>query len=214
MEIEVQGATGKHSLWSCFTCLFAFHHWLALWLEASYSTSLSLKVSICNMRIITVQWLQSWNETMFAPLKKSYDKSRQHIKNWRYHSANKGPYSQSCVFSSSHVRMYELDDKVEHQRTDAFKLWCWRRLWRVPWTTKRSTQSPVNSKGNQSWIFIGRIDAEAPILWPLDAKSRLTGKDPDAGQDWGQEENGDDRGLDDWMASLTQQTWVWANSGR
>ena len=51
---------------------------------------------------------------------------------------------------------------------------------------------PVNPKRNQPWIFIGRIDAEgeAPILWPLDAKSRLTGKDPDAGKDWKQKENG------------------------
>ena len=49
---------------------------------------------------------------------------------------------------------------------------------------------PVNSKGNQFWIFIGRTDAEAPILWPPDGKSQLTGKDPDAGKDWGQEENG------------------------
>ena len=49
---------------------------------------------------------------------------------------------------------------------------------------------PVNPKGNQPWILIGRTDAEAPILWPPDAKSQLTGKDPDAGKDWGQEENG------------------------
>ena len=51
---------------------------------------------------------------------------------------------------------------------------------------------PVNPKGNQAWIFIGRIDAEAeaPILWPPDAKSRLIGKDPDYGTDWGQEEKG------------------------
>ena len=51
---------------------------------------------------------------------------------------------------------------------------------------------PVHPKGNQSWIFIGRTDAEAetPILWPPDAKNRLTGKDPDAGKDWRQEEKG------------------------
>ena len=49
---------------------------------------------------------------------------------------------------------------------------------------------PVNPKGNQSWIFIGRTDAEAPILWPPDAKNGLTGKDHDAGQDWRQEEKG------------------------
>ena len=72
----------------------------------------------------------------------------------------------------------------------AFELWCWRRLLRVSWTTRRSNQSIL--KGNQSWIFIGKTDAEAEtlILWPPDAKSRLIGKDPDAGKDWGQEEKG------------------------
>ena len=72
----------------------------------------------------------------------------------------------------------------------------------------------VNPKGNQSWIFIGRTDAEAetPILWPLDAKNRLTGKDPDAGRDWGQEEKGT-TGRDGWMASPTRWAWVWVSSG-
>ena len=68
---------------------------------------------------------------------------------------------------------------------DAFELWCWRRLLRVPWTARIK---PVNPKGNQSWIFIGRTDAEALILWPPDTKSCLIGKDPDAGKEWGQEE--------------------------
>ena len=68
--------------------------------------------------------------------------------------------------------------KAEHWRTDAFELWYWRRLSRVPWTARRSNQS---IKGNLSWIFIGRTDAEAeaPILWPPDAKKWLIGKDPD-----------------------------------
>ena len=75
---------------------------------------------------------------------------------------------------------------------------------------------PVHPKGNQPWLFIGRTDAEAeiPILWPPDAKNRLLGKDPDAGKDWGEEEKSGDGGWDGWMASLTQWTWVWANSGR
>ena len=79
--------------------------------------------------------------------------------------------------------------KAECQRIDAFELWCWRRLLRVPWTARRSKQS-INHKGNQSWIFIGRTDAEAeiPTLWPPDAKNWLIGKDPDAGKDWRQEE--------------------------
>ena len=75
--------------------------------------------------------------------------------------------------------------KAERRRINAFELWCWRRLLRVPLTARRSNQS----KGDQSWVFIGRAvaEAETPILWPPDAKSWLTGKDPDAGKDWGQE---------------------------
>ena len=74
--------------------------------------------------------------------------------------------------------------KAEHQRIDAFKLWCWRRLLRVPWAVRRS--DPVNPIGNQPWIFIRRTDpeAEALILWSPDEKSWLIWKDPDAGKDW------------------------------
>ena len=73
---------------------------------------------------------------------------------------------------------------------------------------------PVHPKGNQSWIFIRRTDAEAetPILWPPDVKNRLIGKDPDVGKEWSWE-NGDDRRWDGWMASSKQWTWVWVNSG-
>ena len=69
---------------------------------------------------------------------------------------------------------------------------------------------PVHSKGDRSWVFFGRTDAKAetPVLWPPHAKSWLIGKDSDAGRDWGQ-----DRGWDGWMASPTQWTWVWVNSG-
>ena len=75
---------------------------------------------------------------------------------------------------------------------------------------------PVNPKGNQSWIFIGRTDAEceAPILRPPDVKSRFIRGDPDAGKDWRQDDKGDNRGRDGWRASLTQWTWIWANSTR
>ena len=71
---------------------------------------------------------------------------------------------------------------------------------------------PVHPKGDQSWIFIGRTEAQTPVLWPLDAKSWLIGKDPDAGKDWGQGRRGrqSTRG---WMASSTRWTWVWVNSG-
>ena len=77
--------------------------------------------------------------------------------------------------------------KEECQRIDAFELWCWRRLLKSPLDCKEI--KPAHPKGNQSWIFIGRTDAEAetPVLWPPDANSWHIGKDPDAGQDWGQE---------------------------
>ena len=71
-------------------------------------------------------------------------------------------------------------------RIDAFELWCWRRLLRVPWTAGRSNQFWIF----KFWIFIGRIDDEAPILLPPDAKNWLIRKDPDARKDWGQEEMG------------------------
>ena len=116
--------------------------------------------------------------------------SRQHIKKQRPYFSNKGPSSQSYGFSSS---MYGCErwtiKKAEHQRIDAFELRCWRRLLRVHWMAEIQ---PVHPKGNQSWIFIGRTDAEAetPILWLPDVKHRLIGKDPDAGKDWRQEEKG------------------------
>ena len=122
-------------------------------------------------------------------LKKSYDQPRQHIKNQRHHFANKGPYGQSYCFSSSHVWMWELD----YTESWVLKNWCF-------WTMvlEKTLESlldckeikPVNTKGNQSWIFIRRTDAEAPILWPPDVKNWLIGKDPDAGKDWMLEEKG------------------------
>ena len=103
---------------------------------------------------------------------------------------DKGPYCQSYGFSSSHAWMWELD----HKKSWALKNRCF-------WTVVLMTlESPLDSKeiwqvhpkGNQSWTFIGRTDAEAeaPSLWPPDAKNWLTGKDPDAWKDWGQEVQG------------------------
>ena len=111
-----------------------------------------------------------------------------HIKKLRHHFADKGLNRQSYGFSSSHVWMWELDYKESRApKNDAFELWCWRAL-ESPFDSKEI--QPVNPKGNHPWIFIRRTDAEAeaPILWPPDAKSWLIGKDPDAGKDWNQEE--------------------------
>ena len=76
--------------------------------------------------------------------------------------------------------------KADHQKTDVFELWCWRRL------LDCKDIKLINPKGNQSWIFIGRTDAEAetPILWSSDVKNWLNGKDTDAGKDWRREKNG------------------------
>ena len=124
-------------------------------------------------------------------LEKSYDKRRQHVKKQRHYFTEKGLYSQSYGFSSSHVCMWEFD--VEESW--APKNWC---FWTV--VLEKTLESPLDCKeirpvhpvGDQSWVFIGRTnaDAETPILWPPHVKSWLTGKDPDAGRDWGQEEKG------------------------
>jgi len=116
---------------------------------------------------------------------------RERIKKLRHYFADKGPSSQSCGFTSSYVWIWELD----HKKSWDPKNWC---FWTV--VLEKILESsldfkeikPVNPKGNQSWIFIGMTDAEAetPILWPPDGKNRFTGKDPDAGQDWRQEEKG------------------------
>ena len=105
--------------------------------------------------------------------------------------------------------MWELD----HEKSWALKNWC---FWTV--VLEKTLESPLDckeiqpvpSKGDKSWMFIGRTDVEAEtsVFWPLDAKSWLIWKDPDAGKDWG-----DDRGWGGWMVSVTWWTWVWVNSG-
>ena len=118
---------------------------------------------------------------------KNYDQPRQHIKKQRHYFANKGLSRQGYGFS---VVMCGCESwtikKAEHQRIDAFELWYWRRLLRV------MDSKEIHPKGNQSWIFIGRTDAEAEtsILWLTDAKYWLIGKYPDAGKDWRQEKKG------------------------
>ena len=157
---------------------------------------------------------------MLAPWKKSYNKPRQHIIKQRHYFANKGPSSQSYGFSSSHVWIWELD----HKEGWGPKNWC---FWAV--VLEKTLESPldckeiqtVNPKGNQSWIFIGRTDAEAetPVLWPPDAKGQLIGKDPTHWKrPWCLERlkaggEGDDRVWDGWMALPNRWTWVWVNSG-
>ena len=114
----------------------------------------------------------------------------QCIKKQRHYFTEKVHTFNAMVFP---VVMYGCEGwtikQAEHWRINAFEMWCWRKL-ESPLDCKEI--KPVNPKGNQPWIFIGRTDAEAeaPILMPPDAKSRLTGKDPDVNKDWRQEEKG------------------------
>ena len=137
------------------------------------------------------------------------DQPRQHIQKQRHFFANKGPSIQ-CYFSSIYIRMWELD----YKESWAPKNWC---FWTV--VLKKTLESPLNckeiqpvhSKGDQSWVFIGRtaVEGETPILWPPDVKSWLTGKTLMLGKIEGGRRRGH-RGWDHWKASTTWWTWVWA----
>ena len=130
----------------------------------------------------------------FHSRRESHDKPRQHIRKQRYHFADKRLYSQSYGFSSSHLWMWELDRKEGW----APKKWCfWTEVLGKTLESPLDSKEiqPVHPKGNQSWIVIGRTDAEAetPILLLPDMKSQLIGKDPDAGKDWRKRRRGPQR---------------------
>ena len=146
-----------------------------------------------------------------APWKKSYDQPRQHIKRQRHYFANKCLYIQGYDFSSSHIWMWELD----YKESLVPKNWY---FWNVLEKTLESPLDckeiqPVNPRGNQSWIFIGRTDAEAEtpyfghLMWRVDSleKTLMMERLKVGGE-------GDDRGWDGWMASPTQWTWAWVSS--
>ena len=136
-------------------------------------------------------WLQPWNFKKRVFLGRIAMSSPDSVLKSRHHFANKGPYSQSYVFPSSRVWMWELGYK---------KSWALKHLHFWTMVLEKTLESPldskeikrVNPKGNQPWIFIGRTDAEveAPIIWPPDVKSQLVGKDPDVRKDWRQKERG------------------------
>ena len=113
---------------------------------------------------------------ILTPWKKNYDKPKQHIKKQRHYFTNKGPCSLSYGFSSSHVWMWVLDHKEGWALIDAFWMVVLEKTPESPLDCKEI--QPVHPKGNQSWIFIGRTDAEAqaPILWPPDSRDDLLEK--------------------------------------
>ena len=131
--------------------------------------------------------------------------SRQHIEKQRHHFAKKGLYSQSYSFSSSHWTLKQ----AEWRRIDTFKLWCWRRFLRLPWTARRSNQSILKE--------INPENSLERVMLP-DVKSWLVGKDPDAMKNWGQKKatedemvgwhyqfNGHEFGL--WEIVKDRETW-------
>ena len=152
---------------------------------------------------------------MLTPWNKSYNKPRQHIKKQRHHFVNKGSYSQSYDFSSSHIEMWELNCKES---------WVLNNWWFWTVLLEKTLESPLDSKeiqsvhpqGNQLWMFIGRTDteAEAPMHWLPAGKSQLVGKNPWCWERLSIGREGDDKGCDGCMVSPTQWTWVWANSRR
>ena len=124
---------------------------------------------------------------LLAPWKESYDTPKQQLKNRDITLQTNVLIVKDMVFP---VVIYRCDRwtimKVECQRIDTFELWCWRRLFESPLDNKEI--KPVNPKGNQPWIFIGKINAKTPILWAPDTKNQLIGKDPDARKDWRQKD--------------------------
>ena len=149
---------------------------------------------------------------MLAPWKESYNQHRHYIKKLRHYFANKGPSSQGYGFSCGHVWMWELD----YKESWALKNWCFCTV-----VLEKTLESlldckeiqPIHPKGNQSWIFIGRTDAEAETNALATGCEELT----HLLRPWCWERlkaggEGDNRGWDSWMASLTQWTWGWADS--
>ena len=120
---------------------------------------------------------------MLAPWKKSYDQPRQHIKKQRCYFANKSPSSQSYGFSSGHVWMWNwIMKKAEARRIDAFELWCWRRLLRVPWTARRSNQS-ILKETSHAYSLKGlmlrlKLQYLGHLMWRTDSlqKTLMLGK--------------------------------------
>ena len=138
---------------------------------------------------------------------------KQHIQKQRHYFVNKSPSIQGYGFSSGHVWMWELDcEDGWVLKNGCFSTVVLEKTLESPLHCKEI--QPVHPEGDQPWDFFGRNDAKAetPGLWPPHVKSWLIGKDSDAGRDWGLGGEGDDRGWDGWMASLTRWTWVWVSS--
>ena len=139
---------------------------------------------------------------------------RQLIKKHRHYFANKGQSSQSYGFS---IIMYGCESwtvkKPECQSIDAFELWCWRRLLTVPWTARKSNKSILKEISPEYWLEGLMLKLKLQHFGPPDSTNWLTRKNPECCERLKVGGEGDDRGWDGCMASLTQWIWVWVNSG-
>ena len=145
---------------------------------------------------------------MLTPWKESYDQPRQHIKRQRHYFVNKGPFSQGYRFSSSHVWMWEWTiKKAECRRIDAFELWCWRRLLRVPWTAGRSNQSILKEISPGCSLEGLMLKLKLQYFGHLVQRADSLEKTLMLGKIEGRRRRGN-RGWDGWMASPTEWTWV------
>ena len=148
-----------------------------------------------------------WNWKKLAPWKKSYDQPRQHSKKHRHYFATKVHLVKAMVFP---VVMYGCESwtikKAEHWRIDAFELWCWSKLLRVPWTARRSNQSILKEISPE--YSLEGLMLKLNLMWRTDSSEKtlmlgkIEGRRRRGCQEW-----------DGWMASPTQWTWVWVDWG-
>ena len=147
---------------------------------------------------------------MIASWQESDDKPRLCVENQRHCSADKGPYSQGCGLPSGHYSCESwTTKKAEHQSIDAFGLWCWRRLLKVPWTARRSNQSILREL-NPEYSLEG-LKLKLQYFGHLTQTDNSVEKSLNAREDWGQKEERLSEDETGWMASPTQWTWVWVN---
>ena len=145
-----------------------------------------------------------------TPWKESYDQPRQHIKKQRHYFVNKGPSSQGCGFSSSHVWMWELDGEESWvPKIDAFELWCWRRLLRVPWTARRSNQSILKGISPEYSLEGLMLKLKLQYFGYLMQRTDSFERTLMLGKIEGRSRRGRQRMR--WSASPTQWTWVWVD---
>ena len=152
---------------------------------------------------------QPQNKKMLTPWKKSYDQPRQHFKKQRNYFATKVRLVKAMVFPYG-CESWTVK-KAEHRSIDAFELWCWRRFLRVPWTARRSNQSILEEISPRCSLEGLMLKLKLQYFGHLMQRADSLEK-PWCWEGLGAGGEGDHRGWDGWMASLTRWAWVWVKS--